>query len=192
MRFSHLTILIFLLVLSISCINPNNERYKLHENNAINDVIPEMIDYYNMSNLNNWHEKDMLLKIGDTLSNRTAMISKPIDYDEIKIEEYELELKLFDKLTNKKILPRKLNFDFQNENFEIVLVDPTSQENYKTSGNEIGYLFVSRVLFNRNFTKGYTSYIYFCGEACVWDNNIELVKKNNKWKISRYFSGGIS
>jgi hypothetical protein len=33
-------------------------------------------------------------------------------------------------------------------------------------------------------------YDFICGDGCAWDYNIEIVKTDNKWKISDYFSGG--
>ena len=58
--------------------------------------------------------------------------------------------------------------------------------------NIFGYLFISRVIFKRDFTVGYLGYSFFCGGGCAWNNNIEIRKQDSKWKITKYFSGGIA
>lgn len=204
---------ILITVVSIfSCKNYDSKEYIENENQAINDVILEMTEFDKMKRLNKWgnvkHKLYIIAKL-DTISawtqepkgytveiNNTRLSEKKIAENKKRYEDelkaYEKEKFLFKNLKNGKLKPRKLDYHFQNKNLEIKLVKAEKFEANKTMDNEYGYLFVSRVVFNKDFTKGYLHYEFFCGEACAWNNNIEITKVNEVWKITKVFSGGIA
>ena len=185
------------------------------ENEVINDLILEMTHFEEMKKANKWENKQLELYIISTLDTLTASTHKPkgyriaingIDYTEKEIEQakkefeedlekYEKEEQLFADFKNGEIKPRKLNLIFKNEKLNIKLIEKEQiekLENFETKENEFGYLFISRIIFNRNFTKGYLHFEFICGIGCAWDNNIEVIKVNGKWKITKHFSGGIA
>ena len=88
-----------------------------------------------------------------------------------------------------------MNYSFKSEKLNIELIKKEkieTLENFDTKKNEIGYLFISRIVFNRNFTKGYLYFNFICGDGCGWGENIEIKKINGKWKRTESFSGGIA
>ncbi|MCI2230475.1 hypothetical protein MC378_14945 [Polaribacter sp. MSW13] len=209
-------IIIFLVIFSIfSCQNSESEKYIKIENEAINDIILEMTNFEEMKRLNKWNNEKLELYIVSELDTSSVWLDKPKGYtteiNGIKLseknitlnkEEYENELaeyrkekQLFINLKNGKIKTRNLNYNFLNEKLNIHLIETEKiekLESFSTKENEFGYLFISRIIFNRNFTKGYLHFDFFCGNGCAWDNNIEIKKINGKWKITEYFSGGIA
>ena len=79
-----------------------------------------------------------------------------------------------------------------NDEVNIQLVDAETIQSFSVDKNEFGYLAMSRILFNTDFTKGYMYYSFICGVGCAWDSNIEITKVNGQWKITEYYSGGIA
>ena len=152
-----------------------------------------MTKFDEMKDKFNPNDKKHILYVESVLDTTTAYTFKPeenfteIEADELSKEEieqiklnfiqdsikYEREKKLFLDLKNDKIKKRPLNYPFKS-----------------TNENEFGYLFISRIIFNEDYTKGYLHYDFICGDGCAWDYNIEIVKIDDKWKISEYFSGG--
>ena len=198
-----------------SCQNYESEKYFKMENEAIQDVILQMTKFEELKELNNYENGKLKLYILSKLDTFTSREIKPIGYDiglnginfsEERIEEnkkefeenlkkYEKEEDLFADLRKGKIKPRDLNYIFKNNKLKIELIESEKfekLENFETKENEIGYLLISRIIFNRNFTKGYLHFVFICGVGCAWDNNIEIKKVNGKWKITEYFSGGVA
>lgn len=198
-----------------SCQNYESEKYIKMENEAINDIILEMTEFEEMKKLNNWKNEKKILYVLSKLDTFTARTNKPNGFDiglngvnysqerqkknkkefEESLEKYEKEENLFADFKNGKIKPRILNCFFENEKLKIHLIEKEKVEKLKgfeTKENEFGYLFVSRIVFNRNFTKGYLHFLVICGGGCGWNNNIEIKKVNGKWKITEYFSGGVA
>ncbi|WP_435263817.1 hypothetical protein [Tenacibaculum sp. nBUS_03] len=185
------------------------------ENEAINDIILEMTKFEEMKELNEFRKEKLKLYVLSTLDTITAYTIKPtgydigangIDYSKERIEknknkfekdlrQYEFEKKIFIDLKKGKIKTRELNNSIKNEKLNIELITREKidvLENFDTKKNEFGYLFISRIVFNRNFTKGYLRFDFICGDGCAWDSNIEIKRVNGKWKITEYFSGGIA
>jgi hypothetical protein len=207
-----ITIIIFSF---LNCQNFDSKKHMKIENEVIKDLILEMTLFEEMKKGNNWGNKRLKLFIVSTLDTLTASTYKPkgyriaindIDFTEEEIEKakkefeedlekYEKEEELFADLKNGKIKPRILNSVFKNEKLNIELIEKErieKLENFETKENEFGYLFISRIIFNRNYTKGYLHFEFICGIGCAWDNNIEVKKVNGKWKITKHFSGGIA
>jgi hypothetical protein len=185
------------------------------ENEAINDIIIEMTKFEEMKKLNEWGNEKNKLYIISKLDTFTAGIIEPTSYDigsnginysqerieenkrefEENLKKYELEEKLFSELIKGKIKIRNLNYYFKNEKLNIELMKREifeELENIETKKNEFGYLFISRIVFNKNFTKGYLHFDFYCEVGCGWNSNIEIKRINGKWKITEYFSGGVA
>ena len=85
--------------------------------------------------------------------------------------------------------------------FDVVAISEKEfSEKYRQSMNNIvnendgvmGFLAISRVAFNEDFTQGYVYFFFFCGDACAWDSAIEIKKVNGHWQQSRFLFGGAS
>ena len=195
-----------------SCQDYNSDHYRKMENEAINDILLEMTNFERMKKLSGWKGKKPKLFIISKLNTTTSLTMKPdgydvtsggIDYSKEKIEEnkkefeeglakFEKEEQLFANLKNGKIKKRNLNYIFKNKELNIELIEAEKILNFDTKENEFGYLSLSRIIFNKDFTKGYLHFSFVCDNDCAWDGNIEIKKINGKWKISEYFSGGIA
>lgn len=182
------------------------------ENEAINDIILEMTKFEEMKNLNEWKDEKLKLYIVSKLDTTTTWTIKSTGFDigangidyskkrvkenkkefEENLEEFEKEEELFADFKKGKIKPRNLNYSFENNKLNITYIEPEKIINFDTKKNEFGYLFISRVIFNRAFTIGYLHFNFICGIGCAWDNSIKIKKVNGKWKITKYFSGGIA
>jgi hypothetical protein len=201
-------ILIITLFSIVSCQKQNSNTYINTENKAINDIILEMTKFDEMKNVIDSKNKKLILYIDTVLDTTTAYTYKPegfeVSENELSIEEieeaklifiqdsvkYEKEKNLFVDLKNNQLKKRALNYSFKNDQLEIKYFDGEKTEDFETNENEFGYLFISRIIFNEDYTKGYLHYDFICGDGCAWDYNIEIVKTNDKWKITEYFSGG--
>ncbi|WP_299716669.1 hypothetical protein [uncultured Tenacibaculum sp.] len=216
MKMTRFLIIAVLIIFSFSsCQNYESEKYIKMENEAINDIILEITKFEEMKELNKFRNEKLKLYVLSTLDTITAYTIKPtgydigangIDYSKERIErnknkfekdlrQYEFEKKIFIDLKNGKIKTRELNNSIKNEKFNIELITREKidgLENFDTKKNEFGYLFISRIVFNRNFTRGYLHFNFICGDGCAWDSNIEIKRVNGKWKITEYFSGGIA
>lgn len=207
---SKISIISIIIISFLSCQKNNSSKYIKIENEAISDIILEMTKYDEMKEKFNPNEKKHILYIESVLDTTTAYTFKPeINFSEFESEEftkeeieqikltfiqdslkYEREKKLFSDLKNDKIKKRPLTYTFKSDKLIIKYFDGEEIEDFDTNENEFGYLFVSRILFNEDYTKGYLHYDFICGDGCAWDYNIEIVKIDDKWKISEYFSGG--
>ncbi len=181
-----------LILAFFGCRNYDNQRYIDRENLAIESIIHQMIDFYSIVESNNLDTKNLKLYLISTLDTN-IFESYPglfLDSEEYKadLEKSSQEKKLFVTFRKGAIKSRELNHQFDYTNLEVVLLSE-SPENLSVSSNELGYLYVSRIVFNRSFSKGYLSFRFFCGEACAFGYNIEIVLIDNTWEISRYFSG---
>jgi fructose-specific phosphotransferase system component IIB len=201
-------ILIITLFSIVSCQKQNSNTYINTENKAINDIILEMTKFDEMKNVIDSKNKKLILYIDTVLDTTIAYTYKPegfeVSENELSIEEieeaklifiqdsvkYEKEKNLFVDLKNNQLKKRALNYSFKNDQLEIKYFDGEKTEDFETNENEFGYLFISRIIFNEDYTKGYLHYDFICGDGCAWDYNIEIVKTNDKWKITEYFSGG--
>ena len=205
--------IIILIIFSFSaCQNYDSEKYIKMENQAINDIILEMTEFKEMEKMNHWKNEKLKLYIISTLDTITSWTTKPdgydigangIDYTKERIErnkqEFERNLAKFKKeerqfsdFKNGKIKSRNLNFTFKSNNLNIELTENREINILGIKENEFGYLSLSRILFNSNYTKGYLHFNFICGDGCAWDHNIEIKKINGKWEITEYFSGGIA
>lgn len=207
-----ITAVIIGLLLFSSCEKTTSNKYITAENEAINDIILEMTKFDEMKNLIDTKNKKLILYLDAVLDTTTALTYKPElplndietnnlslkEIEQIKINfvqdsiEYEREKSLFMNLKNDEIKKRTIDYAFKNEKLDIKYFDAEKVEEFDTNENELGYLFVSRIVFNKEYTKGYLHFDFICGDGCAWDYNIEIKKENGKWKISEYFSGGES
>ena len=181
------------------------------ENEAINNVIHQLIKYDIIVELNQLDTNHLKIFLSSSLDTAIYPISEPVDFDryfsvgnstdaEIKAykEQYDeyyknrkKEQKEFAPFKKGKIKKRTLDYKFEYSNLQVKLIEyPDKFEELKQ--NEYGFLYISRIVFNRHFDKGYLAYAFFCGEGCYWSENIEIVRVNGKWKISETFSGGIA
>lgn len=203
-------ILICISLLCISCTDYDSEKYIQTENQAIQDIMLELIDFDFMSKGRNTNSQKLNLYLSATLDTITATIYEPSGYttaingtslpekDIIEgkniykedLKKYRKEKQLFKPFKKGRIKKRKLHHIFEYPNLEVKLV--TDIDRKPLDIQEMGYLYISRVVFNNSYNKGYLSYFYFCGEACFWNNNIEIIKVNGTWKVSKEFSGGIA
>ncbi|MBB3696468.1 hypothetical protein KMW28_10240 [Flammeovirga yaeyamensis] len=207
-----LTLKILILFSCVSCSNYESDIYINTEYEAINDILIELIKFKEVKRIKTRGDEKSKLYIISTLDTVTAQIFKPegyligmdgfditkeeIDHQkkeyETSLEYYYEEEKLFRKLKNGSIKEREIHHVFDNEYFDIRLIPLDEFKGFETDSEELGYLFISRIVFNKDYTKGYLHYSFACGIACFWDNNIEISKVNGKWMITKYFSGGIA
>ena len=190
---------IFILILFsvLSCRDYESEEYIKNENEAINDLILELTNFSRMSELNKW-ERKLNLYLFSELDNKAPWIEKPKGYtisingidlpkEELEknkneyseyLEQYKKTKRLFSPLYKEKMKRRKLNFPFSNDSLKIKL---SNTETEKIKDGDFGYLSISRIVFNNNFTVGYLHYGFYCGMCCAWNNAIEIKKINNKY-----------
>jgi hypothetical protein len=204
----------FFIILSLfSCRNYNSENYINAENEAIKEIIPQITDFKRMSKMNTKDIGSLKLYLISTLDIQISEIYEPkeeytisvdgVDLSESKILENKTqnlkeiesarnEKELFADLINGIIRERKLEYKFEYPNLKIELISKNADiNNDNLTENEFGYLSISRIIFNRNFDKGYLSYTFSCGSACAWQDNVEITKINGKWKVTESFSGWI-
>ena len=183
-------LIIFFFILSLySCINYNSDNYIKTENEAIIQIIPQLIDLDRFTNKNNSNKK-LKLYLASTLNTEIYDINQ--QYKGHIINKLD-ETSKFSKLLDGTIKERKLNLQVKYQNLEVKLVSINIKfNNNKLKESELGYLFISRIIFNKELNIGYLSYYYFCGSACARSNNIEISKINGKWTVSNTFSGGIA
>ena len=204
-------LILFVFSLLYSCRNYESEKYVTKENEAINDIIRQLIKYDVMVEINNLDTNQLKIFLISSLHTETFDIQEPqgfivgvngVGLSESEIEEnrkiyeekykqFKKEQKLFTPLKNGVLKERKIDYKFEYSNLQVEFIErPDKFEELKQ--NEYGFLYISRIAFNRCFDKGYLTYSFFCGEGCYWSENIEIVKINGKWKISETFSGGIA
>ena len=206
------TFIVLILFSFLSCQNSDSDEYINIENEAINDIILEMTDFEEMKKLNNWKNQKLKLYIVSKLDTTTAGTPRPTGYDtssngikyskekieenkknfEINSERYRIEEGLFAELKKGRIKARNLDYPFESDKLDIEFVESVKFRKFNPIENEFGYLSISRIIFNKDFTTGYLHYNFICGTGCAWHNNIEIKKVNGKWVITDYFSGGMA
>jgi len=200
---------ILLALLSLySCRNYESKEYITIENGAINDIIRQLINYDDMVKWNDFDTTNTKILLTSTLGTDIMNIDEPGDFDRyfninrIKDSEMEYYKKLYSEmvknhkkereafapLTKGKLKERIFDYQFEYSNLQIELIPDCSE----LKENEYGFLYISRIIFNRCFDKGYLSYEFWCGEDCYWSGNIEIIKVNGKWEMSEEFSGSIA
>lgn len=181
-------ILICISLLCISCTDYDSEKYIQTENQALQDIMLELIDFDFMSKGRSTNFHKLNLYLNATLDTIIVPYSEPYVNEEFK--KYREERISFIAFETGRIKKRKLHHIFEYPNLEVKLV--TDIDRKPLDIQEMGYLYISRIVFNNSYDKGYLSYSYFCGEACFWNNNIKIIKVNGTWKVSEEFSGGIA
>ena len=194
------------------CRNYDSPQYIANENRAIDDIILEMTKFLEMKRLNEWPDEKLTLYVQFTLDTVSAHTERPegfviamngIDLSEAEIAEnkrvyyerlarHEKEQEIFKKFKDESIQPRTLTEVPINDEINVQLFNADTLRSFSVQKHDFGYLAMSRILFNRDFTKGYLYYSFFCGVGCAWDSNIEITKVNGRWKITEYYSGGIA
>lgn len=203
-------IIIFSISTLIRCQNDLSEEYIKIENQAINDIIPGLINLKSMTEMKNLDSDSLKLFLISSLDTQIINIRQPegytiaingIDLPKEDIErnkriyekdflDYKTEIKLFAPINNGTMSARTLNHTFTCQSLQIELVSEFKSPQLKK--HEIGYLSLSRIYFNQNFDIGHLSFGVQCGIGCAWSYNIEIRKNDGKWKITKYFSGGIA
>ncbi|NOU58492.1 hypothetical protein [Marinifilum caeruleilacunae] len=205
-------IFIFIVLLSLySCRDFNSRKYINRENEAISDLIHEMIDYHDRITMNGIDTAKARLYLQTTMDTMICKIDPPggyvISVDNVRLpteeieenkkkyeneyKKYRREFKLFAPLRDGQLKRRKIDFNFNYSNLQIEFTSKNNDE-LTFQKNDLGYLYVSRIIFKHSFSKGYLTFAYYCGEGCAWIYNIEIEKIDGKWKISKRLSGWIA
>ncbi len=197
-----------------SCRNYETEAHFAAEDEVYRALLGEFTDMAYMLSVNDYGEGKPTLYVISDLFNEVEVRIDTITYateigsnglpsklkSEVSKQSLE-ERKLFKPLVKAKLARRKLDFLWKHDSLNIQLLPEAEyqakheEDTGKIMENDrsiFGYLHLSRIAFNRDLTKGYMAYSFFCGVACAWYNHIEVVKENGQWKISRTFSGGIA
>jgi hypothetical protein len=206
-------IVIVVIITSLwSCRNYDSPKYIATENEAINDIILDVTNFIEMKQLNDWPDEKLTLYVHFKLDTFSAHVEPPggfiiamngTDLSESEIAEnkkeyeerlarYEKERKIFKKFKDGSIKSRTLNHAIITDNLNIQLFDADTLQSFSVNKHVFGYLGMSRILFNRDFTKGHLYYSFLCGAGCAWFGNIEITKVNGQWKITENYSGGIA
>ena len=203
-----------LLVFSLlySCRSYDSEKYISHENEAINDIIVQLIQYDKMVEMNYLDTNHLKIFLISSLDTAIYNIHVPREFERYynvskctvsEIEEYKKiyeemckkhkkEQKAFMPIKKGVLKKRILEYKFSYPNLQVEIISEYPEKFGELKQNEYGFLYISRIIFNKQFDKGYLSYDFWCGQGCWWSENIEIVKINGKWKISEAFSGGIA
>lgn len=203
---------VFLSFLLFGCRDYESEKYISEEEVAIEELFAKFIQLDEMLSMNDYGDSIPTLYIISQLDNTVQVYQDSIETiiredstgtyitRELSAKTVE-ENELFAPLTSGDFNKRVLTNSIQHELLDIRMLQETEFQN-EHLGNIVdrmeknkrvfGYLFLTRIIFNRDFTVGYLGYAFFCGAGCAWDNNIEIRKEKGKWIISRYFSGGIA
>jgi hypothetical protein len=170
-----------------------------------------MIDYHDRITMNGIDTVKARLYLQSTMDTMICKIESPDGYvisvDKVRLPEdeieeskkiyeneykkYRREFKLFAPLREGQLEGRKIDFNFEYTNLQVEFTSKNSDE-LTFLENDLGYLYISRIIFNQSFKKGYLTFAYYCGEGCAWCYNIEIVKIDGKWKISERLSGWIA
>lgn len=214
-------IILVLIPVLIGCRDYNSDSYISIENKAINDIIFDMIEFESIMENNSFDTENLKLLLLSSLDTSISMIFLPerrgytvsinnvrLSDEEIQknkqkyieglgeynesLNRYKNEKYLFSPIRDGTMKPRILDFEFKKKAIKIELVPESKIDFSNLKKNELGFLSISRIYFNRRFDRGYLSYGFFCGAGCAWDNNVEIIKLKGKWKIAKYYSGGIA
>jgi hypothetical protein len=200
--------IVFVFLSLYSCRNYESEKYIAIENEAINDILLQLTNYECIKNNDYFDTNHLKLFVFSSLDttwiydfyvpdfteyyggiDANKLTDSEIKQFEELCEKFKEERKLFKPLKNGKLKKRTLDYTFEHSNIEIEFIDSISC--WEIKQNELGYLGISRILFNKRFDKGYLSYDLFCEDGSH-GGNIEIVKINGKWKINRHFSGWVA
>lgn len=202
-------VFVFLL---IGCRDYESEQYGLEEDLAIEQLVSEFTDAEYMLSANEYTSERPKLFIVSKLDNSVKIVEDFVEtfseadgvrvYIERELSEQTIEeRKVFKALTKGVLEVRLLTADIRHDSLTIEVI---SEEVFKYKTKEglgvesekdadfFGYLLLSRIIFNRDFTVGYMHYAFYCGVGCFWWNNIEIIKRQGKWSISKRYSGGIA
>ena len=202
LHFKYLILSIFFLSV-ISCRKYESREYFENENNAIIDIIPELIDLNYM--IKSRDKKELKLIVNRELDIKNiSFIEEKFDYYSTLKEKDSLkdiikrEKNGFKPFTDKKLLKRDLRIQIKYDDLEIVIKSFENKKLFETfqkkSKNEniLGCLIISRIIFDKKYESGYMTFGFYCGDGCFWSNNIQIKKINEKWIISERFAGGIA
>ena len=208
MKINLFKIILLLLTISIfSCTDYDSEKYILNENEAITDIIPDLIDLNDMISMNNYKTDSLNLYLNSALNNENITFTEQFDSflntpenDSLKVK-FNREKLAFKAFTKKSINPRNLDIEIKYSNLNVIIIPSnehsknitkTYNEKSDIDKNIFGSLDMSRIIFDKKYEIGYLSYGFYCGEGCFWCSNIQIRKINGKWKISETYSGGIA
>ncbi len=203
-------ILILIILFLLGCTNFEGKKYISFENDVIKEIIPELLtlEHFAIRDIEN-----VSVFIVNELDNKIEVVGFVEDEYNILPDEklffsrsekeqmYNDEIKLFKPFLKGKIKSRNLNAEINYTHLNVKQISLERFENRKTSDfyNKINpgkvtkaYLKLTRIAFNRSRDLGYLNFTIFCGEGCFWKYNIEIKKVNEKWKVSRLFSGSIA
>ena len=187
-------ILIFILfILTSSCSRSEGEGYIREEDRVLLDMVPVMVEAEFMLAHNDLGTRPILYIVED-LNN----VLEPTPYDSISDQDAAALAPLLKARMKKRKISRDVFIDYKELKVELLSFAEFEREHQKTmietidAGGVLGYLGISRVVLNRNLTKGYLSFNFFCGTGCAWNSTIEIVKVNGKWKEGRFLFGGIA
>ena len=207
-RYKLFTIFAFI-SLFYGCRNYESEKYIAIENEAISDIIIQLTNYEWIKNDDDFDTNHLKLFLISSLFisgyeiyeiptfteyvNTSGLTDSEMkeykeDYEKL-YKRFKEEQKVFAPLIKGRLKERILDYKFEYSNVEVVFVDSISC--WEIKQNELGYLDISRIIFNRRFDKGYLSYDLFFGDGSH-GGHIEIVKINNKWKVSRIFSEWVA
>lgn len=203
---------IFVSFLLFGCTGCESEKYVSEEEMAIEELFTEFIQLDEMLSINDYGDSIPTLYLISQLDNTDQVYQDTIETiikedsagiyitRELSPKTVE-ENEMFEPLTSGDFNKRVLTNTVHHELLNIQMLPETEFQN-EHLGNIVermeqdrrifGYLYLTRIIFNRDYTVGYLGYAFFCGTGCYWDNNIEIRKEGGKWIISKHFSGGIA
>ena len=186
-------------MLLFGCRDFESDKYYSEEEAAINGLFTQFIDLEAMLSMNEYENSIPILYIINQLDSEVHIHQDSVDnqLSEGTIEENTLFKPLTSGLLKKRNLPNSVQHkllnvmmlseeDFQTEHRANIV------ERLENNRRILGYLHLTRIIFNKDFTVGYLGYDFYCGVGCAWNNNIEIRKENGQWIIVRYLSGGIA
>lgn len=198
-------IIIASLTIILGCRNYDSDFYVKKENEALQQLIPQLIDLNEMLQMNDFGEGKPTLyllaelhteiELGSALEEKVLETENglPKTIELIESEKYKVKKKHFKPFINGSIKNRKLTTEFKYPNLHIKLISKDELESTHTDIAEamkrnkeiFGYLSMTRIVMNKDFDTGYMSYAFFCGKGCVWGSNIEVKIKNGQWQVIR-------
>ncbi len=200
---------VIITLLLIPLLNGCIDRYQNHEQTAYYEIIEDLIDidkYYmpapppgliinnseivlnKLQNeydsiLRDYHQKVEALKkymfVKDTLQ---AMSCERVKENVVK----QIELESF----TRAIIPKR-RFNFDNYTTKDIKLIPISSFNNTLTDTlglrekrlNIGYIVLSRILFNEVYTEGILICDFYCGKKCGESMLISISNQDGKWKI---------
>ena len=176
------------IVLNILCVlfssvygeNSTTSKYNKEEIKAINQFVYKLIDAERLSTFNKTNKP--LMYIFDT-----RLIC---DLEKTTFLNYKAN-SLINKLKRREIIDRNIDSTsirkFEKAKFIFINNDSVAQK-IRNSENIAGTLRLSRISFNKSFTKGYFFYSVSIDSSSGWGGLMRIEKRNGKWK---YMGGPI-